>query len=95
MRRGLFVGWNRLNLRNIAIALVEKATPAGYAEDASAFARDGRMVAFFMRGELTSRLFPNQSAAISSACSSSSVLSDSLTFSPACDISSLAIKYHM
>jgi hypothetical protein len=55
--------------------------------------RAGRSL-LFIRGGKTSLLFPSQSAAISSAWSSSSVASDSLTLLAICDIFSQAIKDH-
>jgi len=66
-----------------------------YAEDALAFVRLGRLGALLIRGGAVSLVLANQSAAIISACSSSSVVSDALTFFPACDIFSVAIRYHM
>jgi hypothetical protein len=56
-----------------------------YAEDALALVRGGRLGALFMRGGRASLVLANQSAAISSAWSSSSVVSDALTFLPASD----------
>src|SRR5580700_7097671 len=95
-------GHQNMAFRSAKIQTISGAEGAGvfflascYAEDALAFVRCGRLVAFFLRGGRVSPVLPNQSAAINSACSSSSVVSDSLTFLPACDIFSLAIKYHM